>query len=165
MGNEKVALCCQLSKLFTCLMLGYPSKLSFYLLLHSTQPSQDLQASLSLQLIYDITYQMVVKLKVFFTGCVYKALLFCLLIDFCKGKHNGDPCQTSAIIAPPVCGPCLRVYMGILGDGEVCLSISNRNFPGRMGKGGFAYLASPATVAASDARIAVSFSPRRKRRL
>jgi len=47
------------------------------------------------------------------------------------------------------CGPCLGMSMGVVPPESRCISSSNRNFPGRMGTGSRAHLASPAVVAAS----------------
>ena len=55
-----------------------------------------------------------------------------------------------AIVSTPTCGPCLGGHMGILAEGEVALSTTNRNFKGRMGHiESKVYLSSPAVAAAS----------------
>lgn len=61
-----------------------------------------------------------------------------------------DFIEAGAIVSTPTCGPCLGGYMGILAEGERCVSTTNRNFVGRMGHvNSEVYLASPAVAAAS----------------
>ena len=58
--------------------------------------------------------------------------------------------EAGAIVSTPTCGPCLGGYMGVMAEGERCVSTTNRNCVGRMGHvDSEVYLASPAVAAAS----------------
>lgn len=58
--------------------------------------------------------------------------------------------EAGGVVSNPTCGACLGGYMGILGDGEVAISTTNRNFVGRMGsRSSEVYLSNSAVAAAS----------------
>jgi len=58
--------------------------------------------------------------------------------------------DAGATIGPPTCGACCGAHMGVLAKDEICISTTNRNFPGRMGHiESQTYLASPLVAAAS----------------
>jgi 3-isopropylmalate/(R)-2-methylmalate dehydratase large subunit len=58
--------------------------------------------------------------------------------------------EAGVVVTNSTCGACYGGHMGLLGDGEVCITASTRNFKGRMGSASAEiYMGSPATVAAS----------------
>lgn len=75
------------------------------------------------------------------TPKIYKEALHEGLIDIFM--------EAGFCVTNPTCGACLGMSNGVLAEGECCASTTNRNFMGRMGKGGMVHLMSPATSAAS----------------
>jgi 3-isopropylmalate/(R)-2-methylmalate dehydratase large subunit len=75
------------------------------------------------------------------TPKIYKEALHEGLIDIFM--------EAGFCVTNPTCGACLGMSNGVLAEGEVCASTTNRNFMGRMGKGGMVHLMSPATSAAT----------------
>jgi 3-isopropylmalate/(R)-2-methylmalate dehydratase large subunit len=73
-----------------------------------------------------------------------------ILRDATKLGYIDTLVDAGAVVSNPTCGACLGGYMGILGDNEVCISTTNRNFVGRMGsRSSKIYLANSAVAAAS----------------
>lgn len=67
--------------------------------------------------------------------------------------------EAGAMLAPPSCGPCLGGHLGVLAEGERCISTTNRNFVGRMGHvKSEVYLANP-YIAASSAVLGYIAGP------
>jgi 3-isopropylmalate/(R)-2-methylmalate dehydratase large subunit len=67
-----------------------------------------------------------------------------------EAGHVATLMDAGAVVTSSTCGACFGLHMGVLGDGETCITSSTRNFEGRMGSPtARIYMGSPATVAAS----------------
>lgn len=67
--------------------------------------------------------------------------------------------ESGFVVTNPTCGACLGMSNGVLAPGEVAATTTNRNFSGRMGKGGMVHLMSPATAAATAIAGHITNSP------
>ncbi len=68
--------------------------------------------------------------------------------------------RAGCCVTNPTCGACLGMSNGVLAPGEVCVSTTNRNFTGRMGKGGMVHLTSPATAAITAIEGKITVPPK-----
>lgn len=82
--------------------------------------------------------------------CIIIPATMAILREIVQRGWYTDLIDAGAIVSTPTCGPCLGGYMGVLAEGERCVSTTNRNFVGRMGHvESEVYLASPRTAACS----------------
>ena len=80
-----------------------------------------------------------------------------IYVEAARLGYLADLAEAGATVTNPTCGACFGYHMGVVGDGEVCLTSSTRNFRGRMGStGAQIFMASPATVATSALRGEIS---------
>ena len=95
-------------------------------------------------------------------GVAYRGVnVLSLWMEAMEKGYVLDLMKAGAVVMNSGCGPCLGVHEGALGDGEVALSTTNRNFKGRMGNpNSEVYLCSP-EVAAASAVTGVITDPRK----
>lgn len=80
-----------------------------------------------------------------------------VLLEATRKGYLDTLLEAGATFVTPGCAACLGTHEGLITQGEVCITTSSRNFPGRMGDtNGHIYLASPATVAASALEGAIA---------